>query len=354
MTQPSIFTRTIVPVSDPAGLHDAMVMHLREHDAHVNVQDGISTIAIPEYGMTIALENKPAGLEARIGAPSEGALHFMREEFIEQIAKMDETIAEAIRWDDKEAEPVRPVNFHVFKVAGIKAVLPGLRRVSLKGKAAREMAIGGFHARVILPKQLARPPVWPTLAPNGGTSWPQDQDELHARVVTLKSVDAQRDRVEVDIAIHEQGFVSDWALTAEIGSEVGMMGPGGEVGPRTNGPYLFVGDLTAFAAITRNLESVGPDAEGVVICPQNERASVDAYFNHSKFRIVTIDPTTFEGNAVELVKNQIGSTQFRYGWFGGEFADAQAMRQFFRNELNLGKGANLSVAYWRRGQPGEA
>ncbi|MEM9231362.1 MAG: siderophore-interacting protein [Pseudomonadota bacterium] len=349
------FTVAYVPIENPCALRDSMIAHLREHDVDIRIDGDVAVATMPEFGLSIELAVKTDGLSAKISAPNEGQLHFMREELIETTEKIDPKAADAIRWDKKEAEPTCPINFHVFKVVGALDVLEGLRRVTVEGPAAPAMLVGpGFHVRAILPKNPVRPPVWPVIAPNGGTRWPQGADELHARVLTVRAVDPNAQTVEFDIALHDSGFVSDWARTAKPGSEVGIMGPGGEMGPSAEGRHLYICDRTAMAAVARNLALRGQESANLVIaaCPNVRQAA--GYFDRLPCKVVGFSEDELRGNVERVVGSAVAEQKFSYAWFGGEFSDAQTARSYFRAVLGLEKGSHLSVPYWRIGQAGEA
>lgn len=355
MNMPSVFTVALVPVADAARLRDMIISKFKEHDIDIVFSGEMAKAAMEEFGLTVELTPTPNGLQARIGAPSEGHLQFMREEMVEATEKIDPIAAEGIRWDDRDIEPTRPVNFHVFTVVRTRDVMDGLRRITLHGPAAPALiAGGGYHVRAILPKHLERKPVWPTLAPNGGVQWPEGENELHARTLTVRAVDVKNATVDFDIAVHDGGFVSDWVQSAEAGGEVGVMGPGGELGPPQNGPHLFVCDRTGFAAVARNLDALNDPAASLVIaaCPDPDQAT--AYFEGFGAEVVGVAEHVFEGHAAELIQSHTDKRTFEYAWFGGEFSDAQAVRSVFRKDMKLGKGKQLSVAYWRRGHAGEA
>ncbi len=355
MTQNSPFTTsTTVAIADPNALRESMMQKLRDNDVEFQEDGPRAAATIPEFGLSIVFELRDEGLRIELGTVNLGHLHFMREEVIEHTAAIDEVAADAIRWDNAEATPDLPVNFHIFNVIDTQDVIQGLRRVTVEGPGAVAMQQGGIHVRIILPKTRGRAPVWPTIAPNGGTLWPQGEDQLHARVLSLRKVCAASGRLEFDVAVHDDGFVSDWALNAAIGSELGIMGPGGEVGDKSDGPHLFVGDRTAFAAIARNIDDLGETATGKIIAVCPVAAEAQTYFQHPGFDVVSYTEREFRGNSLDLVKPHVRASEFAFAWFGGEFQDAQDLRKFFKTELGLQKGKQLSVAYWRDGHEGEA
>ena len=62
---------------------------------------------------------------------------------------------------------------------------------------------------------------------------------------------------------------------------------------------------------------------------------------------LTIQVTQEKETANNLITLFRGFPPPDYAWFVGEFQAAQAVRAFFREELNPGKGKQPSVAYWR-------
>ncbi|MEM1275117.1 MAG: siderophore-interacting protein [Pseudomonadota bacterium] len=346
-------TDTVISIEAPEDLFALMQAKFAEHDIAFQPEGASQVVQLDEFGMRIEVELLEASLAVRLAAREAGHLFFMKEELIEIVEKIDPKMARDIRWSDADAQLDRPPNFDVFHVLAVTDVMDGLRRISLRAEHAERFTTGGMHFRAIVPKTAGRPPVWPSVGSNGVTLWPEGKDELHARTLTVRQVRVEEGQLDVDIALHAGGLISDWALAAVAGTEIGVMGPGGETGLPVHTGLMIAGDKTALPSIARLLELLPAEAEGDVIICAESLATATAYLPPTGLDLQFIPEAHFRGGIQTAVKEIAGRKPIKHLWFGGEFDDAQALRKFGKSQLGLGKGQNSCVAYWREGHAGE-
>lgn len=101
----------------------------------------------------------------------------------------------------------------------------------------------------------------PVLGGKGLTHWPGGSENWHRPVFTVRRMAADASWIDVDIALHDSGRVTQWCAGVEPGQEIGMTGPGGGKLPDAPQVHLF-GDETALPVILRMIEDMSVDPTG--------------------------------------------------------------------------------------------
>ena len=116
--------------------------------------------------------------------------------------------------------------------------------------------------------------------------------------------------------------------------------------------YLLGADLTALPSLARLIPTLPDTATGDVVVDVSDDFPVENYLQGSRLSIHRVNQV--KGNEAVL-HEFFRVAELRkpdFAWFAGEFDTAQDLRNYFKKKLGLGKGNQLSVAYWRRGHPG--
>ncbi|MDQ0317504.1 siderophore-interacting protein [Amorphus orientalis] len=346
-------SETIIPVSDGRSAMAHFVDHLEAEHGIVFERRTDGAFRFERDGMQLELQPERRGLLVRIGAPTEGGLIFMKEGLAKHVAEMDPAAAANIRWRGETAtEGEFPLNFKVLQVVRSREVFAGLQRVTLAHHDVSDLAVGGVHVKLMLPRTTERPPIWPRMSANGTPRWPEGEDKLHARLVTLRHVRVGAGEVDIDLVRHDGGLISDWACHAGAGSTVGIMGPAGQTLPPPADRVFLAADGTGIAALARLIEQLraGIAGDAVVAVPQDDDA--ERYLPETGLRLHAIHPSRFESEIQEVARKLTSALRPQYAFFAGEFQNAQDLRRFFKKELCLDKHSQISTAYWRRGVEG--
>ena len=349
----SVRTDAIVVTSRAVAVIDAVVEHCAEHGLSV-IRPEPGNFSFTYLDCSVRLRAVAGALHAEVEAPSENMLFFLKQEVIEHLEEIDAEAAQKLRWRHESHEGGCPPNFRLLETVARQEVMPGLLRVRLKGTDLAALAQDGIHVRLMLPADRSGPPVWPVVAANGGVIWPKGENLLHSRFVTIRTLRLEQNEVDIDIAAHDGGLVSEWASLPVNGDVVGVMGPSGDsMLPRMDG-LLLIADLTGLPAIARLLETLNSPSDGHIIVSALNVEAARTYLPATSLEIHAIPPERFETEVVEADRSVGAREATRYAWFAGEFVNAQALRNVFKREFGLGKMEQLSVAYWRRGVPGHA
>lgn len=187
------------------------------------------------------------------------------------------------------------------------------------------------------------------------------------RTMTVRRADPAAREIAIDVVVHgEHGAAGPWAVGAEPGQPVYLMGPGGAYAPDPAADWhLLAGDETALPAIAVALEALPPNAIGKVFIeiagPEDEIAltvpdgvHVNWIYRGGRADLVPEDRAGDHAPLIEAVT----TTQ----WLPGQVhafihGEAQAvmhnLRPYIRKHREVdAKWASIS-GYWRRGRTEE-
>ncbi|MEL7404923.1 MAG: MFS transporter [Pseudomonadota bacterium] len=337
---------------DPAALMAYLQETFSEHGIDCT-QPSAGHLKMEEMGCLVEVKQEAGAIDILIDTPTENFLVFIRDEIIEEIENFDPDTARDLRWTGAIRIGEMPSNFRVLRAKKRRQVFPGLIRVTLEGIDVQALTRDGIHLKLMMPEQRGRKPVWPVVGENGGIAWPQGEDKLHARWVTIHDIRVDAREIDVDIAHHNGGLISDWAALEGDEQEVGVIGPGGDGYLANTKNVVLAADYTGLPAIARLINSVGGNVTGHVFAAAPSQSELDAYLPPSNLRVTAVDPSEFSEKIPDLVRS-CTNVPVTYGWFAGEFSTAQKVRKVFKSDFGLSKGTQLSVAYWREGAPGFA
>ncbi|MEM8796392.1 MAG: siderophore-interacting protein [Pseudomonadota bacterium] len=350
--------KTSVPLKNVSTAFDHLIDHILEH--------GLPDERFSERHVRFSFENctidflhDDHALQVEVRAPSDNMLFFLKEAAAAHIMGIDKAAGADLRWNDANSTndgTGRPINFRELTVTKRSEVFPGMIRVTLTGENISGLGLDGMHVKLMRPASpAATEPTWPSVLPNGVTSWPEGDEQLHVRYFTLRHVREEAGEVDIDIVQHKDGMISDWAIEAMPGDRIGVMGPGGGTVPDVDQSLLVSGDQTALPAIARILESLPDHVTGLCVVALPDGMQWSDYLPASKLDMVQIETNAYPQSCLTIYRDaHANGFSPDYGWFAGEFETANAMRAFFKGDLKLPKGRQMSVSYWEKGKRGRA
>lgn len=343
----------VIPMSSPSDVLSMIAQHIREeHEMELDTaEDGSKFFVIADFRVEFRAEAQ--GLCVRLHGPSHESLGFLKEEIVEHISEIDQVAANNIRWSGEQtAVGDLPPNFRVLKVTESRRISENLQRVTLYHDHACNMASGGTHLRLMLPLGQGRKPVWPRMAANGVPDWPQGEDKLHARFVTIKNVRQDESEVDIDIVRHAGGLISDWATNVQPDDTAGVMGPAGVERLPSRANVFLAADETGLPSIARLLEAASADVSGHVVAAASADLDVITYLPSTTLSVERLDPDEFRSEILARATELTEPNKTTYAHFAGEFQNAQELRKMFKSRLGLTKASQMSIAFWREGVPG--
>jgi len=240
------------------------------------------------------------------------------------------------------------------------ATVLGRRRLSAHLVTVTLGGLDGFastgipdeYVRVLIPPtgaELALPEIdddWKVTLPDGAV-------EPESRVYTVSDhrvVDADT-RIDLDIALHDEGVGSDWARTCRPGDRVGLIEPHGLYAAPTGVRWqLLVADITGVPAVARILRGLDPGQKVEVVIvltdagdeiPLPSPADVEV-----TWQVVAKDTDICDALAEAVTSRDLPAGD-RYVWLAGEARASRAVRRHLRRELRWPQADFYTCGYWQ-------
>ena len=241
---------------DGAHILDEMCEHFIEHAA-VERRENAATFVSDLGKARMRLSDRKILIE--LDCPSQASLALSRNTIAEHLFYFAGEDPFELTWRDPPAAGVLP-HLHEVTVLRAEDVTPRMRRVTFTCRDVAPFLKGDLHVRLLVPPQ-GRNPVWPGYRADGRIAWPDGKDALLVRIYTIRSVDAEKGELAVDIFQHPAPGIdtpgADFARNARPGDRAAMLGPGGGGLPKADTILLF-GDESALPAIARIAAEVPP------------------------------------------------------------------------------------------------
>lgn len=163
--------------------------------------------------------------------------------------------------------------------------------------------------------------------------------------------------MDVDFLVHEGESVgSAWALQAQPGQRVGIMGPVGRP-VRQADWYVLGADETGLPAVGRMLETLPADTKGVAFVEVAHGSERQPIANVTRIELHWLERNGVPAGTDDRLVREVLSVQWpgegtAFGWFAAEAAAAKAVRDQWRGPLGFGRDQTIAAAYWRRGVAG--
>jgi NADPH-dependent ferric siderophore reductase len=246
----------------------------------------------------------------------------------------------------------QPPAFLEAVVARAERRAPYLMRVTLSGPAlARfEPPLPAGSVRVLLPDAPGDPlviPVW-----NGNAFFHVDGRRPVIRTLTPLRHDADAGELDIDVVLHGEGPLSQWAERGEHGSPAAVSGPGrGYTVDPGAATFVLAGDESAIPAIGQLVEALPSTADAIVIVEVahpdarvdlGDRAGLDV-------RWVVRPAGSVPGAALVPAATAVAITPQTRVWAAGEAAAMQRIRRHLFDELGISRSVATVRGYWKRG-----
>jgi NADPH-dependent ferric siderophore reductase len=345
--------QALIDLADPQAVIAELCNHMREHNADISEEGGYVLLRLSGCSARFSAEGPLTRVD--VEAPDFEHLYFARMTVASHILEFAGAVAPVIVWTGDHGDVARPPNFQILTVTGRRDVTPHMRRITFHCEnAARFARLDALHLNLLIQQPGLVEPQWPFVGASGLIEWERPGLKPSLRKYTVRSVDLATGQLDIDFVLHaDAGPGSSFAETVTIGTEVGVLGPGGG-GLADANWYLFAGDETAIPAIARMLENLPAQASGVGYL---EVGSASEIQNLQKPAAVDIHwlirsaekPGTLLVEAVSGTSYPQGD-QGIYLWAACEFAAFKTIRQLARQTWKLKPEHHLVVAYWRQGR----
>ena len=159
--------------------------------------------------------------------------------------------------------------------------------------------------------------------------------QFQSRYYTVRSWTGSE--LTLDIVVHDEGLVTEWAMTDCVGDVVAVSEPKGSYLPAPDAAWVvLLGDLTGLPAIARILESTDTSVQAFVASPDGP---ISGYAQG-----VTWLPGDLELSA--FVETFAWPDGVGYFWMAGESAQMRQIRRHVRRELGWDASRQDLMGYW--------
>jgi NADPH-dependent ferric siderophore reductase len=166
--------------------------------------------------------------------------------------------------------------------------------------------------------------------------------QFQVRYYTVRALEG--DRLVLDVVVHAEGLVTDWATGDCVGDHVIVTAPQGSFEPPAEAAWLLlVGDLTAMPAMARIAEATD--------LPTRVWAEVaddlTGYLPTSTDVTWLEPPAEGQSRLAAVVEGIDWPDGDGYFWMAGESAQMRAIRKHLMRERHLPSTAYDVMGYWR-------
>lgn len=248
----------------------------------------------------------------------------------------------------------------LLRVVKIQDLSPHLRRIVLAGESLHDFPIDclGAHIKLMLPQAHQSDPVLPTLD-GDKIVWPEPHLKPILRTYTVAAFDPVLNLLSVDFVMHgDNGPASKWAHHAEVGSSIGLAGPGGPDLFQANADwFVLAGDLSALAAIRAVLSQLPKDARGYTFIEVDNLLEHQSLPHPTHMHISWLNRKHSPAGRSQLLLQAIQNMPWLEGQasvtIAGESAQVVLIRDYLRMDKNISRDMMYAVPYWKDEQTEE-
>ncbi|WP_168582663.1 siderophore-interacting protein [Gephyromycinifex aptenodytis] len=175
------------------------------------------------------------------------------------------------------------------------------------------------------------------------------------RDYTIRAFNPDTLRLDIDFVLHGDGVACTWARTAQVGDELGILGPRGAFRVHDVCDWqVFACDETALPAMARWLEGLRP---GVAVTAYVEVQDAGDEIHLDSAADLTVH-WLHRGNAepgtTTLLDDAVRAHPFPnegegFVWVAGESTSIKGLRRYLSRDVGLDRDSWDVDGYWRRG-----
>lgn len=251
---------------------------------------------------------------------------------------------------------VDTIGRRVLTVNRVESLSPKYKRVYLTGEDLAD----GFpfvhlaptdHVKVLFPQPGSDAVVIPTRGPNGWLTEDGAPEPIF-RDYTVRGWLPETRELVLEFVVHGHGVASSWAANAEVGNQLGVMGPrGNKVFPQNYAWYLLVGDESVLPALGRFAEELPSSAKAHIVVEAADAGERRQLTDRENVEVSWVLRDAEGTGGLERALRAIDLPQHD-DWFvfaAGEAGALKPIRDYFRRELNLPRERVVVDGYWKRG-----
>ncbi|MGF1909271.1 siderophore-interacting protein [Vibrio kasasachensis] len=229
----------------------------------------------------------------------------------------------------------------IVTVRSSETITPNMQRLILQGEVLRSFPddCEGGYIKLLFNSQ-------------GGTDLSDiaEGERPVMRTYTIRRYMPDHHSIEVDFVRHitqdsQCGFASRWAINAQVGDAIEIRGPGSISNLNHDADwFLLAADMTALPALSAKVKQLPSNAQGYAIIQlvnDDDRQHLEV---PSGIEVHWI--TEEISQAVRLLTWLEGQAS---AWVACEFDSMRGLRQYLRNEKEIGRDFIYISSYWKNG-----
>jgi len=245
------------------------------------------------------------------------------------------------------------LRFRLLHVLRVEQPTPGLRRITLGGKALAGFVSAAHddHVKLFFPAPGSALPVLPSVGPDGAPTFPEGARPIARDYTPRRFSDTE---LEIDFVQHGDGPAATWSAQAKVGDALGVGGPRGSfIVPADLDWYLLVGDDTALPAIARRLAELPAGTRAFVLAEIAGPAEEQPLPSAATLSVHWVHRGSAEPGSSEALSQALAALQLPagdgYAWIAAESDVAKTLRRQLLEAHPMDKGAVKAAGYWKRG-----
>ncbi|GAA1085208.1 siderophore-interacting protein [Nocardiopsis metallicus] len=246
-----------------------------------------------------------------------------------------------------------PLKRRVLEVAEVERITPRMIRVHLEGPDFEGIQSDHFadHVKLWFPNET------------GGHVLPVVEDDrcLNFRAdgalfrdYTVRALDPEAQRLSIDFVAHDHGPAGRWAINAEPGHKLGVLGPRGTAWITGEFDYhVLLVDETALPAAARYIEELPADAEVIAFFEVFDAAEEQQIKAPEGSKLTWLHRGDAEPGSTDLLLEAFRALELPEGegfvYAAGEADTLKPIRRLLK-ERGFVRNETCEVdGYWRRG-----
>jgi NADPH-dependent ferric siderophore reductase len=176
------------------------------------------------------------------------------------------------------------------------------------------------------------------------------------RTYTLREVHPDTGEIVIDFVYHgETGLAGPWAATAEPGTELLVVGPGGAYAPDPSADWhLLIGDESALPAITAALTRVPEGAPVRAVVEVAEAAEEQPLSSPGDLRLAWLHRDAGDPSLLDVLRRLEFPPGRVHAFVHGEAGTVKQLRRHLLDERGLTLDQLSISGYWRHGLDDES
>ncbi|MEM6806902.1 MAG: siderophore-interacting protein [Bacteroidota bacterium] len=174
------------------------------------------------------------------------------------------------------------------------------------------------------------------------------------RTYTARSYDEKNQALDIDFAIHQPaGLATKWAIEANIGDEIELLGPGHLRIDSTKGDwYLFAADMSALPAAISVIEALPENAKGYAFFEVIDEGDKQEFSIPSGFEVQWLihpEPKVKSDQQLTAIKSIQSLDGIPNIFVAGELSTIREIKDYIKGAEKFKDAFTYISSYWKIG-----